>query len=92
MFSGIDREFYTESLPQNVRYKLAQLVHPALDANVLISVFVEVFYTRKHLVKFDNDATSCYDRILVLLASILSQKFGMPKNVTLVMARTLEEA
>jgi hypothetical protein len=48
--------------------------------------------TRKSLVKFDNDATSCYDRILPSLASIVSQKYGMHKNVTLVMAQTLQEA
>ena len=47
---------------------------------------------RKYLIKFDNDATSCYDRILVALAAILSRKYGCPKNVTFVMANTLKEA
>jgi hypothetical protein len=48
--------------------------------------------SRKSLVKFDNDATSCYDRILAAIASITSRKFGLHKNVAFVMARTLEEA
>ena len=40
--------------------------------------------TRSNLVKFDNDATSCYDRIIVLLASLASRKYGMHKHVALV--------
>lgn len=48
--------------------------------------------SRKSLVKFDNDATSCYDRILVAIASIISRKHGLHKNVAMVMAKTLEEA
>ena len=48
--------------------------------------------SRKSLVKFDNDATSCYDRILVAIASITSRKYGLHKNVAFVMARTLQEA
>jgi hypothetical protein len=30
---------------------------------------------------FDNDAKSCYDRIVMLLVSIASQRLGMPTNV-----------
>ena len=48
--------------------------------------------SRKSLVKFDNDATSCYDRILAAIASITSRKFGLHKNVAFVMARNLEDA
>lgn len=48
--------------------------------------------SRKHLIKFDNDATSCYDRILISLGAIASRSFGMSKNVTMVWAKTLEEA
>ena len=47
--------------------------------------------SRKPVVKFDHDATSCYDRILAAIASITSRKFGMHRNVTLVMANTLKE-
>ena len=48
--------------------------------------------SRKSLIKFDNDATSCYDRILPAMASIASRKFGAPRGMTMVMANTLEEA
>jgi len=48
--------------------------------------------SRKPFVKFDNDATSCYDRILPSIASIVSQKYGAPKSLAYVFARTLEEA
>jgi len=61
------------------------------------SVFIEEMQneisrtSRKPVVKFDHDATSCYDRILAAIASITSRKFGMHKNVTFVMANTLKE-
>jgi hypothetical protein len=47
--------------------------------------------SRKSIVKFDNDATSCYDRILPSLASVASRKYGIHKNVAFVMASTLQE-
>jgi hypothetical protein len=49
--------------------------------------------SRKSLVKFGNDATSCYDLILAAtIASISSRKYGLHKNVAFVMARNLQEA
>jgi hypothetical protein len=48
--------------------------------------------SKKALVKFDNDATACYDRILASIATITSRKCGLHKNAVFVMARTLEEA
>jgi hypothetical protein len=48
--------------------------------------------SRKGLVKLDIDATSCYDRILPILASIISRSYGVHKNVALVIARTLKAA
>lgn len=48
--------------------------------------------SRKSMVKFDNDATSCYDRILAAIASITSRKYGLHRNVALLNARTLQEA
>ena len=46
--------------------------------------------SRKSVVKFDNDATSCYDRIIASIASIVSRKFGITSNVAFIMADTLE--
>jgi hypothetical protein len=42
------------------------------------------------MVKLDIDATSCYDPILPVLASIISRSFGVHRNVTLVTAKTLK--
>jgi hypothetical protein len=62
------------------------------------SVFIEEMQyeicraSRKPLVKFDNDATSCYDRILPNMTAIACRKFGLHKNMAFVWAKTLEEA
>jgi hypothetical protein len=68
-----------------------------LNRNAHDPVFIEEMQSencrasRKSNVKFDNDATSCYDRILPAFATIASRKFGIHKNVAFVMATTLEE-
>jgi len=48
--------------------------------------------SRQPLVHLDFDATSCYDRIIANLASLLSRCHGMHKNICFVHARTLKEA
>ena len=48
--------------------------------------------TRKASLHFDNDATSCYDRIPCFLANLASRKYGMHKKICVVQGRTLEEA
>lgn len=48
--------------------------------------------SRKSLVNFDNDAASCYDRILAPIASLIGRKKGLHRLVTLVHAKTLFEA
>jgi hypothetical protein len=48
--------------------------------------------SRKSLVNFDNDAASCYDRILASIASLIGRKKGLHRLVTLVHAKTLEDA
>eukprot|EP00957_Ditylum_brightwellii_P202615 15330938-Ditylum_brightwellii.AAC.1 len=53
----------------------------------------EISYcSQKPLVNFDNDAASCYDRIIPNLASLVGQKKGVHRNITFVHASTLEEA
>jgi hypothetical protein len=47
--------------------------------------------TRRTLFHFDNDAASCYDRIIISLASLLNRKYGMNRRITTVHATTLEE-
>ena len=41
---------------------------------------------------FDNDATSCYDGIIVALASIINRKYGLHRQVVAVHANTLQQA
>jgi len=48
--------------------------------------------TRRTLFNFDNDATSCYDRIIVSLASLINRKYGMHRKVVAVHATTLQQA
>ena len=48
--------------------------------------------TRRTLFHFDNDAASCYDRIIISLASLLNRKYGMHRRVIAVHATTLEQA
>ena len=48
--------------------------------------------SRKSLINFDNDAASCYDRIIPALASLIGRKHGIHQNVIYVNARTLQEA
>jgi hypothetical protein len=44
------------------------------------------------MIKNDNDAASCYDRILVYLGNMMSRKMGMPVKVCQVQGMNLEEA
>jgi hypothetical protein len=48
--------------------------------------------SRKPYIKQDFEATSCYDRVIPSMASMLSRSRGIHKNVCLVHARTLQEA
>ena len=50
------------------------------------------YLTRRTLVIFDNDASSCYDRILVPFASLINRRYGMHRNVVAVHAMTLQQA
>jgi hypothetical protein len=48
------------------------------------------YLTRRTLFNFDNDAMSCYDRIILALASLINQKYGQHRQVVVVYAQTLE--
>ena len=64
----------------------------------LVPVFIEEIQneiaraSRKPYTKQDFDATSCYDRIIPWMASMLSCSHGLHQNVCLVHAQTLQEA
>jgi hypothetical protein len=61
-------------------------------------VFMEIMQmeisrgSRKPFIKFDNDATSCYDRIIPGTAMLISRKYGLHRNVAAVCGKTLAEA
>jgi hypothetical protein len=46
--------------------------------------------TKTNLATMDNDAKSCYDRIICNLAMIISQYYGISRNVASVQANTLK--
>ena len=48
--------------------------------------------TRKASLHFDNNDTSCYDRIPCFLANLVSCKYGMHRQICVVQGRTLGEA
>ena len=61
-------------------------------------VFIEEFQleiarsSRKSLIQINYDATSCYDRIIPNLASLVSQRFGVPQPTVRANVGTLEAA
>jgi hypothetical protein len=50
------------------------------------------YCSRRTLFNFDNDATSCYDRIIIALASIVNRKYGLHKRLVALHANTLKQA
>jgi hypothetical protein len=61
-------------------------------------VFVDItqtemaMVTRTPLVKFNNDATACFDRILVHMLNLCLRSFGMPKKLTTILGNLLKVA
>ena len=54
-------------------------------------IFSIVRLSRAHGSTFDNDAKSCFDRIVMLFPSILSQRLGMPAKVCNLLLTTLSQ-
>lgn len=50
------------------------------------------YLTRRSLLTFDNDAASCYDRIVINLASLVNRKYGMPYHLTRLHGTVLQQA
>ena len=42
------------------------------------------YLKRSPLINIDNDADSCFDRIVVTLASLISRKYGVHRNITFI--------
>ena len=65
----------------------------AMDALIIRELEYEMSrLTCKPCIHFDNDATSCYDRIPCFLANLASRKYGMNKKICIVQGKTLKEA
>jgi hypothetical protein len=45
---------------------------------------------KHNLARFDNDASACYDRIIVALGMLAARRFGMPDNAIKTHADSLE--
>ena len=57
--------------------------YEATSMALLEELRLEVSYlTRRTLLTFDNDAASCYDRIVINLASLVNRKNGLHKEIT----------
>jgi hypothetical protein len=69
---------------------------PGMEATTL--AFIEELKTdicyasRKPMINFDNDAASCYDRIIAALASLIARAHGQHRDVCFVHAETLRQA
>ena len=45
---------------------------------------------KQNLATIDNDAKACYDRIIMLLATIVSGHFGLPSNARILQANAIQ--
>lgn len=64
----------------------------AIELVMLNQLSNDICRTNKiNLVRFDNDASACYDRILVHLGMMSARRCGMPENAVKVHANTLEQ-
>jgi hypothetical protein len=48
--------------------------------------------SRKPLLNLDNDASSCYDRIIVYLSSLINRKYGQHRQIVVVNTSILKQA
>jgi hypothetical protein len=78
-----------------------KLIHPgqhgsvpgrnATDPVMLNQLTTDLIRIKKvHYAHFDNDASACYDRILVPIAMLAARRWGMPQNAVELHAKTLE--
>ena len=69
---------------------------PGRDA-IMPTIIEELQYeicraSKRPLAHLDYDATACYDRIILSLASLVSRRFGMHRQVVMVNGQTLLQA
>jgi hypothetical protein len=63
----------------------------AMDPVMLTELTTDLCRVLKHdLARFDNDASACYDRIIVALGMLAARRCGMPDNAIRVHAEALQ--
>ena len=63
----------------------------AMDPIMLTQLTSDLCRILKHdLLRFDNDASACYDRIIVALGMLAARRCGMPKNAIRLHAEALQ--
>ena len=63
----------------------------AIELVMLNQISNDICRTNKYnIIRFDNDASACYDRILVPLGMMAARRCGMPDNAVSVHADTLQ--
>jgi hypothetical protein len=63
----------------------------AMDPIMLTELTTDLCRTLKHnLARFDNDASACYDRIIVALGMLAARRCGMPTNAVSTHASALQ--
>jgi hypothetical protein len=63
-------------------------VNPVLLEELQVSI---AYLSQTGLVTFHNDATSCYDRIIIALANLVVRRFGMPAAIAKLHGTTLAQ-
>jgi hypothetical protein len=69
------------SIPERVSMDPVMLTQLTTDLSRLLKV---------NLARFDNDASACYDRIIVMLGMLAARRCGMPTNVVSTHAEALQ--
>lgn len=65
----------------------------ATSLALLEELRIDISYlTRRSLITFDNDAASCYDRIIPSFASLINRKYGLHRRLALLHGHTLKQA
>jgi hypothetical protein len=63
----------------------------AVELVMLNQISNDICRTNKYnIIRFDNDASACYDRILVHFGMMAARRCGMPENAIRLHANTLE--
>ena len=67
--------------------------HDAITPTIIVEFQYEISQASKRpLVHLDYDATACYDRIILSMASLIARAHGQHRSIVLINATTLKSA